>query len=1017
MTLKAIPVIPRTTRPSVAGAPVWYAEATMARTQLDINITIPTGDSRKLIMLWGSDGGEFPTAITFDPAGEALEMRQVAADANDALRIAAYYLDAPPSGSKMVRIETASAVWSVARLVVVQDARAGDPESDTQAASGSGSSILIEPLDAFSETLDLILDDTHGPGDLTTFDGQTPLNEAVINTSFLAAASGRTHPHNGEASMGWNTANAATTLLQVAVNTLFSAGQIATSGPLSLWHLDETAGTVFADANGISSLGLSEGGVAPGADPLLADGGKSLSVQNAGLRSSSHLDWQVPTWMFSIYCQPRSSPSPGSNRIIAARDVNLPPGGWSIEQYNDGGTSRLRAYVRNSGGGGGSAIWIGSQTGQGTLSLNVAHRIDLTFDGTTARLYLDRSEVASSSDASLYGMQDNAQPLDVAHWTGAGAYFDGLLDRVELREGTLSAVEIAAAPAPTTITDPGVPSGITAIDDPQGIVAPGSDIDVDVTANDIGIGAGDLNIDITLQPSAGVLSVVNDDTPEAQVRISTTEAPAQTTQYSGRYHVSEAGGAFSNEATISWSVQAIAGPGGYTPFPFVTTDNPPLDHTGVAALPGFSATDPRSASFIDPMSGLEVFRFSGDIGSPVFLNGTQNTGLVYPARLKCDNNPRMQQGWNADGTLLMVSRYYAGNNDPAGTLCKSYIVDVDGSHGASVPWRIIRATAAPDLGEGGSHWFWDFLNPLRAYVLKNDGMYEWWPIGAPGKSVGQQAKLYNWPSGFTCNDVRRGRHQQSYDGVYYYVSARRNSDGKWGGFRLNLLTGDFGSFILNPNSVNDDNDRALYGTGALGQYGWFTPDDNGDFSGRVFFDVRTGQRIGQITASQFNITHTDFAVVDGVEYAVGPYGDGFRMLRMHDQVFIEKGTAGGSNPNHCSTRAFKDTFENHGATGGSTSGLRYAMWAKSIANNGRRRGIIGVRLGANDNGVVRYICNHRGIRTANDNECHPHVSPGWEHVVFPSNWSEPGIQTNQLNLYMFAVIIPDAWYSPNNDGS
>ncbi|MCD6059203.1 MAG: hypothetical protein K0Q89_2733 [Thermomicrobiales bacterium] len=69
MSLKALPVIPRTMRPSVAGTPVWYAEATVARTQLDIDVTIPTGPSRKLILLWGSDGGELPTAVTFDPAG------------------------------------------------------------------------------------------------------------------------------------------------------------------------------------------------------------------------------------------------------------------------------------------------------------------------------------------------------------------------------------------------------------------------------------------------------------------------------------------------------------------------------------------------------------------------------------------------------------------------------------------------------------------------------------------------------------------------------------------------------------------------------------------------------------------------------------------------------------------------------------------------------------------------------------------------------------------------------------
>src|SRR5262245_31978972 len=116
MSIRAIPNITQTVRPSVAGTPVWYAESSQARTQLDISITIPSGNSRKLLVHWGSDGGVFPTSVVFDPAGDAIDMVAGGQDGRDDLRVAEYYLDTPPTGAKVVRITTPSAVWSVARL-------------------------------------------------------------------------------------------------------------------------------------------------------------------------------------------------------------------------------------------------------------------------------------------------------------------------------------------------------------------------------------------------------------------------------------------------------------------------------------------------------------------------------------------------------------------------------------------------------------------------------------------------------------------------------------------------------------------------------------------------------------------------------------------------------------------------------------------------------------------------------------------------------------------------------------
>jgi hypothetical protein len=464
-------------------------------------------------------------------------------------------------------------------------------------------------------------------------------------------------------------------------------------------------------------------------------------------------------------------------------------------------------------------------------------------------------------------------------------------------------------------------------------------------------------------------------------------------------------------AQAAWLGAAPAG-SAYTPFRFVTTDNPPVDHTGVAERPGYSPTDPRSASIIDPMSGLEIFRVGGDNGSTLFINGTQDSGLKFPRRLRQENNPRMQKVWNADGTLLMIDRRYNAKGDKGDA--RSYLIDVDGSHGASQPWRVIRASSRRGLGDKpvGPRWFWDMLNPLRAYIVGRKGVYEWWPIGGAGHSTGETNFLFPWPSGYSQFDaIRRGSMQTSHDGLTYIAGCRRDDDGRWGGFRCELTSGSFGPFIPTPYIPSDAPNRRLAGTSGGGTYGWFDPEK----AGQHWYNAITGADAGLAPPSA--VSHHDNCVVDGVEYGAGHRNESYNLWDIAARRAISKGTWPGNNPQHTSCRNWKDTFENHGATGGSTSGLRYAIWTRSGPSDGHPRGIMGVRLGANDNGVIRYICNHRSVRRgSNANECHPNVSPDVEYVVFNSNWQEPGVASDG-DVHPYVVIVPDAWHSPNNDGS
>jgi hypothetical protein len=47
---------------------------------------------------------------------------------------------------------------------------------------------------------------------------------------------------------------------------------------------------------------------------------------------------------------------------------------------------------------------------------------------------------------------------------------------------------------------------------------------------------------------------------------------------------------------------------------------------------------------------------------------------------------------------------------------------------------------------------------------------------------------------------------------------------------------------------------------------------------------------------------------------------------------------------------------------------------------------------------------------------HVQQSGDGRKLVFNSNWSEPGVVTDG-DVHPYVVELPDAWWSPNNDGT
>ena len=598
-------------------------------------------------------------------------------------------------------------------------------------------------------------------------------------------------------------------------------------------------------------------------------------------------------------------------------------------------------------------------------------------------------------------------------------------------EGAVS----APATVSLTITDAVAIPPPVANADPRTMVAGPTALTIPVLANDTGVPVG-ATVEIVANPGTRFIPISGN----TQIQFTPPTTIGAATVFTGSYRIVGSTGT-SNTANIPVTVN----PAGlsFTPFHFVTTRRPTVIHISgpsggirdVRARPPYNATDPWSVAKICPISGLRFCRVTGNRGTPLMIDngsGLVDSGFVWNSILKTENAPKAPRSWNADGSLLMIAEWKSRSTQQWANQAHAVLYDVDGNHGASAPWRVIRAKDNSGFFDGVplAAWFWDPLNPYRAYAALADGMYEWWPAGAPSsapgtggntKSVGQKTKLFNWASGMTdWNNPRGGRMQPSHTGIIWHASVKKSST-DWGGILVDLRTPlpggavRFGPYVPNTNTFNDDNDRGLVGTGALGIIGVMEYADNESLDMKMY-DMRNGQF--KVFVDMPNaMTHSDNVHVDGVEYY---YGDNrkdphkYVLMNLTTGVQTVKSDSD-SGTTHSTCRNYQDTFENHGATGGSTSGIRYGITSQSTRGN--PPSIFGVRLGANDLNKVRYIIHTRGIWHDNVSETHHGVSPVMNYLAFPSTWELPGIETDQNYVSCFVVEIPDAWFSRKNSGA
>ena len=161
-------------------------------------------------------------------------------------------------------------------------------------------------------------------------------------------------------------------------------------------------------------------------------------------------DTPVVDFSFVQWRQRDTNPAVSSSFVAASKDAVGMAGGWSMEEYNDAGTVKLRAYIRNASG---TPVWIGSQLGVGAaLATGVAHRYALTYTAGTAALWIDDGAAEATQAITGPGLSGNTAALAVFAYNGGTAGFDGIIDDTLMYDYALTQAEIEALDDAVSVT-------------------------------------------------------------------------------------------------------------------------------------------------------------------------------------------------------------------------------------------------------------------------------------------------------------------------------------------------------------------------------------------------------------------------------------------------------------------------------------------------------------------------------------------------------------------------------------
>jgi hypothetical protein len=209
----------------------------------------------------------------------------------------------------------------------------------------------------------------------------------------------------------------------------YQAGVIQ-SAPIGYWRFDDSNGTL-ADVRGYKSGAYVNAPTEGTAGLLTGDTDAAVSFNGTSQYADVPADpvWTASSFSIEIVVKPSTLPI---NKTIWSTQTSTLTGWW----LNTGPTGVVRMFV-----GDGSAFRFDSS---GPV-LNAGQTYDLvaTWDGTTARLYVNGALV-STGPAATMAPAPGATMRFGAYSSGPGQYWPGVLDDASFYSGILSASTIAA---------------------------------------------------------------------------------------------------------------------------------------------------------------------------------------------------------------------------------------------------------------------------------------------------------------------------------------------------------------------------------------------------------------------------------------------------------------------------------------------------------------------------------------------------------------------------------------------
>lgn len=216
------------------------------------------------------------------------------------------------------------------------------------------------------------------------------------------------------------------------------SSEVLADSPLAYYRLADSSGTTMADSSGNSHSGTYGGGFTLNATGLLVgDSNKAVDFASASATVAG-ASWMTSTGAvtFEALIQP-DTVSGASYNFIGVRDDNNGTGNlwWLVIK-----ATKLTALCRGT-----------EFSGSTTLVAGNTYHVAFTYDGTTAKVYLNG--VLDGSSARTGAMSSTTYDLILGRWGNSGSplYFDGRIDEAALYSTALSSTRIAAHYSAATV--------------------------------------------------------------------------------------------------------------------------------------------------------------------------------------------------------------------------------------------------------------------------------------------------------------------------------------------------------------------------------------------------------------------------------------------------------------------------------------------------------------------------------------------------------------------------------------